>query len=307
MKYSIVVPIYNDGYLALAFCNQISAVMIPLAGTSGFELIFINDGSSDESLEQLRETQLQFHFVRVMDLSRNFGQHAAIACGLQEAAGDVVLRMNVDMQDPPYEIPKLVRVLESDDYDLVVGVYSVRESPLIDRASAWLYYTIFRLLTGFAVPQNTSSLRAMSRRFVNAYNGLTEKSRFPQGLDQWLGFKQKYIQIEHQPRIDKRSSYTFWSRLKLGLDGVLYFTNRPLQIVAYGGLLMSAIGLVLAMYIILDRWLGNAYLPGFAAITSVSLVAFGLQVFCIGIVGTYVAKIFREVQNRPLFLIRQRF
>ncbi|TMH59504.1 MAG: glycosyltransferase family 2 protein [Betaproteobacteria bacterium] len=311
IQYSIVVPIYGDGDLAHALCAEIHRVMSGYVGAAPLreqlELIFVNDGSRDASLEALLKARQRFDFVRVIDLSRNFGQHSAIACGMRDARGGIVLRMNVDMQDPPSAIPTLVQALKEGAYDLVVGQYSLRKSPLMNRLSAYLYYVLFRLLTGFDTPQNTSPLRAMSRRFVDAYNALTEKSRFPQGLDQWLGFRHQYVEIEHHSRADGRSAYGFWSRLRLGINGILYFSDRPLQLVAVAGFFVASLGLLLAAYIVAERLLGADYLPGFASLASIALIAFGIQLGCTGLVGLYVAKIFREVQNRPLYLVREKF
>jgi glycosyltransferase involved in cell wall biosynthesis len=311
IRYSIVVPIYGDGCLAPALCEEIERVMSGYVRTAplrdSFELIFVNDGSRDDSLDVLLKSRARFDFVRVIDLSRNFGQHSAIACGMQDARGEIVLRMNVDMQDPPSAIPRLLETLREGGYDLVAGQYSTRKSPLVNRVSAYLYFLLFRFLTGFDTPQNTSSLRAMSRRFVDAYNSLTEKSRFPQGLDQWLGFRHKYVEIEHRERADKRSSYSLWARLRLAVNGVLYFSDRPLQLVAFAGFVVAFLGIALAAYIATERLLGVDYLPGYASLASIGLIAFGVQLGCTGLVGLYVAKIFKEVQNRPLYLVRQKF
>ena len=308
---SIVVPIYGDGYLAQALCEELERVMsrhfrsAPLH--EKLELIFVNDGSRDGSLDALLTAHQRFRFVRVIDLSRNFGQHSAIACGLRDARGKVVLRMNVDMQDPPAAIPKLLEAMGQGGYDLVGGQYSARRSPWTTRLTAYLYFVLFRFFTGFDTPQNTSPLRAMSRRFVDAYNALTEKSRFPQGLDQWLGFRHKYVEIDHQPRADGRSAYNFWSRLRLAVNGILYFSDRPLQLVVIAGFAVALLGLVLAAYIVSERLLGVDYLPGYASLASIGLIAFGVQLGCTGLVGLYVAKIFREVQNRPLYIVRERY
>ena len=311
IEYSVVVAIYRDGYLALALCAELERVMSAYVGAvplhERLELIFVNDGSPDESLELLVKARERFRFVRVIDLSRNFGQHAAIACGLRDARGQIVLRMNVDMQDPPSEIPKLLDALKESGCDLVAGRYSARRSPLANRASAYLYFVLFRFFTGFNTPQNTSPLRAMSRRFVDAYNALTEKSRFPQGLDQWLGFRHRYVEIEHRSRADKRSAYNFWSRLRLAVNGILYFSDRPLILVAVTGFVVALLGMALGAYIVAERLAGVEYLPGYASLASIGLLAFGLQLGCTGLVGLYVAKIFREVQNRPLYIVRERY
>jgi dolichol-phosphate mannosyltransferase len=311
VKYSLVVPIYNDAYLAAAFCEEIYRVMSAHLRSDEirqeFELIFVNDGSSNDSLSTLRELAERWPFVMVIDLSRNFGQHAAIACGMHAARGEIVMRMNVDMQDPPSEIPKLIKELELGDFDLVVGRYAKRKSPLRNRLSAWLYFRLFRALTGFDTPQNTSPLRAMNRRFVSAYNQLQEKSRFPQGLDQWLGFKHLYIEITHQNRIDNRSAYNFWSRLILALDGLMYFSDRPLKLIATSGLVVATFGIFLGLYLIVEKITGTEFLPGYASVVSLVSLAFGIQLSATGVVGLYIAKIFREVQNRPLYVVRETY
>jgi glycosyltransferase involved in cell wall biosynthesis len=311
IQYSIVVPIYGDGHLADALCAEIERVMSSYLETAALrerlELIFVNDGSRDDSLDALLKSKERFDFVRVIDLSRNFGQHSAIACGMRDARGEIVLRMNVDMQDPPSAIPTLLEALKEGGYDLVAGQYSARKSPFANRLSAYLYFVLFRFFTGFDTPQNTSPLRAMSRRFVDAYNALTEKSRFPQGLDQWLGFRHKYVEIEHRERADGRSAYGFWSRLRLAVNGILYFSDRPLQLVVVAGFVAAVLGIVLAAYIVTERLVGVDYLPGYASLASIGLIAFGVQLGCTGLVGLYIAKIFREVQNRPLYIVREKY
>lgn len=309
MKYSVVVPIYNDAYLADALCRELGQVMrarlggVALAGR--FELIFVNDGGCDPSASELMPLLDAHDFVKIIELSRNFGQHAAIACGMREARGEIVLRMNVDMQDPPHEIPKLLDAIEWDGCDIAIGQYAARCSPLMNRATAWVYFRLFSTLTGFTVPQRTSPLRAMNRKFVEAYNALTEKSRFPQGLDQWLGFRHCYIEIEHRPRIDNKSSYTLWKRARLALNGILYFSDRPLKLIATAGFFLALAGIFLAAYIVVRKLFGVDYVAGYVSLVALALSAFGIQLGCTGLVGLYVAKIFKEVQNRPLYIVRE--
>lgn len=309
MKYSIVVPIYFDGYLARDLCNEIDAVMKEYLNKdcirNDVELIFVNDGSTNDSLSILEKVLEEFLFVKVIDLSRNFGQHSAIACGLQHAKGEVVIRLNVDMQDHPIFIPKLLDYLHANDSDLVVGQYDMRQSPLIDKITSNVYFWVFRLFTGFDVPKNSSPLRAMSRRYVDAYNQLTEQTRFPQGLDAWLGFNHASVAIKHRERKDKKSSYTFSKRLSLAFNGILYFSDRPIKFVAGIGFVFSFIGFFLGILIVVSKLLGVEYLPGYASLASIGLMALGLQLFCIGLVGLYIAKIFVEVKKRPLYVVKE--
>jgi len=311
MKYSIIVPIYHDSYLAPAFCAEIQDVMSSYLKTDTLdeilEVIFINDGSGLECLNELISLSKTYSFIKVLDLSRNFGQHSAIACGFKEAKGEFVIRMNVDMQDPPSYIPSMCETMVKGDYDLVVGQYSERKSPWINKVTAHLYFRLFRFLTEFDAPQNTSPLRVMNRKFIDAYNSLTEKSRFPQGLDQWLGFRHKYVPIEHQERIDQKSSYNFWSRLILAINGILYCSSRPLTLVAVFGFIVATLGLLLALYIVIEKLLGYNFASGFASFISLGLIGFGIQLFCMGLIGIYISKTFKEVQNRPLYIIREEY
>lgn len=309
MRYSMVVSIYHDGYLAKECCKALEEVFQSYLGqqdiSDEFELIFVNDGSLDNSFELLLEVQKEFSFIKLIDLSRNFGQHSALACGFRAARGEYVMRMNVDCQDHPRELPRMLDEAKTGCYDLVVGQYADRQSPWFDKLTANLYFEFFKFLTGMVPLQRTSPMRVMNRAFITAYNGLTEKVRFPQGLDLWLGFRQKYIEIEHHKRADGRSSYNFLSRLKLAVTGILYFTDRPLKIIGSSGLFLSVIGLVMGL-IVIAQWLaGIEFLPGYASVASVILIGFGIQIGSIGLLGLYVGRIFTEVQNRPLYIVRE--
>lgn len=303
MKYSIVIPIYNDGYLAQAMCEEVARVFADIPGEK--ELLFINDGSTNDSLQALIRLSADFPFVKVIDLSRNFGQHLALACGFREAKGDIIIRMNVDQQDPPSELPKLLAAVEEEDCDLVIGQYAERKSPLRSKITSFIYFRVFRFLTGMDVPHNTSPMRVMSRRFIDAYNRLTEKSRFPQGLDIWLGFRQRYVPIAHRERADGKSSYTFMKRIRLAMDGILYFSDRPIKLMMGFGFITAVLGGVLSVGVIVAKIMGIQFLPGFAALAVLGLTTFGIQLTSLGLVGLYIGRIFRETQNRPLYLIRE--
>lgn len=312
MKYSIIISIYNDGALAEECTKSIMDVFSNIVDAkidfhSQVELIFVNDGSKDRSLEHLLAVRNKHSFVKVINLSRNFGQHEAIACGFREAKGEYILRMNVDMQDHPNEIPKLITAIKGGRYDIVVGQYEKRNSPLKEKVTAYLYFELFKLLTGMPTAQNTSPLRIMNRRFIDAYNQLTEKTRFPQGLDQWLGFRHAYVTINHRKRTQGKSSYNFWSRSKLALNGILYFSDRPLTLIGMAGIGIALAGAGLGVAIIIQKLTGSTLLPGYASLASIALLGFGLQMGCMGLLGLYMGKIFREVQNRPLYIVQEIF
>lgn len=311
MKYSVVTSVYRDGYLVHDFCERLQVLFCSLLNVTEeklseyLEVLIVNDGSPDDSLDQTLAAKKGFDFLKVVDLSRNFGQHEALACGFRLASGRYVIRMNIDMQDPPSELPKLLSEIEGGEWDMVVGCYSQRSSPWFNRLTAYLYFEIFRLLTGHAIIQWTSPMRVMNRAFIDAYNALTEKSRFPQGLDRWLGFRQKYVEINHVPRQSGKSAYNFWSRSRLALTGILYFSDQPLKLIGYSGFMLSAVGILLGIGVILQKIMGVSFLPGYASLAAFGLFGFGLQIAFIGVLGLYVGRIFREVQNRPLYVVRK--
>ncbi|MBI5321112.1 MAG: glycosyltransferase family 2 protein [Bradyrhizobium sp.] len=311
MRYSLVIPIYNDAYLARDFCIAFRDVMEKHLARKNIEdeveLIFVNDGSADDSITTLKALVSNFAFVRVIDLSRNFGQHIAIACGLAEARGQIVGRANVDMQDPVLEIPRMLQALEQSDTDIIVGVYQERFSKIRDKLSAYFFYKFFNWLSNGTTPQNTSSLRFMSRRYVDAYNKLNEKTRFPQGLDNWLGFNHRYISIAHSERKDGQSSYTFKKRVKLGVDAALSFSERPLRLIFWLGVAFLAFGAAYSAYLIAWRFLSPDPIPGYASLVILFVTFCGIQNLCLGIVAQYIGKILQEVLDRPLFLVKDRY
>ena len=310
-RYSYVVPIYNDAYLARDFCETFRSVFREKFATDSIadltELIFVNDGSSDDSIDTLKSLLPDYDFIKIIDLSRNFGQHIAIACGFKEALGQYVGRTNVDMQDPLSDIPRMIDMIEHSHVDIVIGIYDERFSGWQDKLSANLFYRFFNWLTYHKTPQNTSSLRLMSRRYIDAYNLLTEKTRFPQGLDNWLGFNHSYIPIAHKERIDNRSSYTLSKRLKLAVDAALSFSERPLAFIFWLGVALIGFGVAFSVYLIVWRLVSSDPIPGYASLIIFFVMFCGIQNLCIGIVAQYIGKILSEVQNRPLFLVKDRF
>jgi glycosyltransferase involved in cell wall biosynthesis len=310
VKYTFVVTIYNDGYLAEAFCRDfLTAFQGHLERTDirgAVELIFVNDGSTDDSLATLRGLARTLGFVRVIDLSRNFGQHPAILCGYHEASGQYVGRLNVDMQDPPAEIPKLLTVIENEDVDLVIGLQRKRRSHWLDIISARLFFWVFNALTGAKIPQNTTPLRVMNRRVVDAFKRVNDKFPFMQGLESWFGFAVRYVPTEHRERADGRSSYTLYKRWKLAMDAAISFSDRPLKATVSLGLTMAALGFLAICYLIVLRLTHGSVLSGWSSIIATLLLCFGIQVLVVGLCGLYLGKILTQVQDRPPYLIRER-
>jgi dolichol-phosphate mannosyltransferase len=170
-----------------------------------------------------------------------------------------------------------------------------------------MYYKFFNFVTGLTVPQRTAPIRVMNRRYIDAYNCLNEKNRFPQGLDEWFGFKKKYVIVQHFSRSAGKSSYNFFSRTALALDGILSFSDKPLRLILYSGILAAVVSFVVMIYLIIGRLLYNIFVPGYVSIISLILAGFGIQMACMGITGLYIGRILKETQDRPLYVMRKKY
>lgn len=308
MNYSFVVPIYNDGYLAEPFCAEFQRVFKEYLGKDDIpgevELIFVNDGSRNDSLDLLKQVASKYSFVKVIDLSRNFGQHVAILCGYQHASGEVVGRLNADMQDPPGEIPTVLNALKSSDADIVVGLQKKRRSKKSDLFTSRLFFLAFNWLVGSSIPQNTATLRVMRRRYVDAITQAGDKAPFLQGLENWVGFKTLYVPTEHQQRADNKSSYTFIKRFAMALNAAISFSDRPLKIVVSFGFCVAVAGFCAVAYLVLIKLISPDIRPGFTSTLAVLLLLSGVQISVVGLCGLYIGKVLLHVQNRPLFVVR---
>jgi glycosyltransferase involved in cell wall biosynthesis len=307
ITFSFVVPIYNDAYLAERFCAELDRVFQEYLSRSDItpevEVIFVNDGSARDSEQTLREVCDKHPFARVIHLSRNFGQHVAVSCGYRHALGRYVGMLNVDMEDPPAEIPKLLEALKTDDCDIAYGLYENKPNKI----SSFLFHHTLNRLTGYRVPPNTSTLRVMNRRFLDAYNALVEKSRYLPGLEMWLGFRQGYVTVRHQERQVGKSSYNFSRRVRMAVESIISFSDLPLRMVAAFGFAVAALGFILILILIVQKLLFFEFLPGYLSTVIVIVFFVGLQIGGTGLASLYIGRILREVQNRPLYVVRDTY
>ena len=306
--YSFVVPIYHDADLAGEFCAAYQKVFQEFLGTAAIapqtELIFVNDGSQDDSAEVLDRLPEAFPFVRVINLSRNFGQHIALSCGYRHAAGRNVGMLNVDMQEHPDQIPLLLRHIEASDCDIVFGLRARRAGSQVYNFTARLFAIVLNQLTGYDIPLNVSTLRVMNRRFVDAYNNLSERSRYLPGLESWLGFKRGYVDITHHPRWRGRSSYSFTRRFIMAADAIISFSDLPLKMAALSGFIVVGVSFLLALALALQKLFFANLQLGYTSTLCVIILLGGVQLSVTGLASLYIGRILREVQRRPLYVIR---
>lgn len=306
--YSFVVPIYEDGYLTFQFCEAMQAAMCELLGTrdiaDAVEVIFVNDGSQNNSQELLIAASRHFRFVKVIELSRNFGQHVAVSCGYRFATGQYVGMINADQQDPPDQIGLVLERLLDGKFDIAVGLRSQRGESVVNSLTSRAFQTTLNFLTGAKTPINAASLRIMTRPFVDAYNTLSEKTPYIPGLENWLGFRHVYVPIRHQHRKLGKSSYTFRKRWRMALESIIGFSDLPMRFAATLGFFITCIGMLLNVGLIVQRVLFTSYLPGYTSTVSVVTFLGGLNLMFLGLVSLYVGRILREVQGRPSYIIK---
>jgi dolichol-phosphate mannosyltransferase len=315
VRYSFVVPIYKDADLAEEFAEEFRRVFRLRLGrediSGDVELIFVNDGSPDQggltgAAATLDRAAAKFDFVKVVELSRNFGQHVALSAGYRHAHGTYVGMLNVDMEDPPDQIPLLLDEIEKGEADMVYGTRSRKTSPWHIRLTSWLFNWLLIKLTGFEIPLDTATLRVMSRQFVDAYNGLTEKSRYIPGLEMWLGFKKAYLPIHHQARKRGKSAYTLRSRLRFAFEAVISFSDLPLRMMVATGTVLASVGFLLTFALVIGQLFLIDFQPGYTSTVSLVVLLGGVQIMVVGLASLYIGRILREVQNRPLYIIRRR-
>ncbi len=302
---SLVVPIYNDGYLAEAFCAEVAQAVIPRLPGGGGEVIFVNDGSRNEQTQRdLATVAARYPWVRVIELSRNFGQHVAVCCGYRHASGRYVVMLNVDMQDPPAQIPKFIERLETDGADIALGLRQDRQDPFFVKLASTIFNFLLNFLTGSHVPLNSASLRVMNRKFLNAFLEFNERNPYIPGLENWLGFSRIYVTIPHQARAQGKSSYTWRSRLRLAYNSIVSFSDYPLKMMTVAGMVTVALGLFWGAYAIWVRFTNPTAQLGFASLLSAIIVFGGLNLAAMGVSSLYIGRILMEVQRRPSYIIR---
>jgi glycosyltransferase involved in cell wall biosynthesis len=308
VKYSFVVPIYQDGYLVDSFCEAIEAALQQVLGVDRVqyqaEVIFVNDGSRDGSQELLFAASARFPFVKVIELSRNFGQHIAVSCGYRFASGEYVGMINVDQQDPPDQIGVLVDVITKGGCDIAVGLRTGRGESLLNSLTSRAFQTTLNLLTGAKTPLNTATLRMMTRQFIDAYNSLGDRAPYIPGLENWLGFRHTYVPTRHQHRTQGKSSYNFRKRWRMAMESIIGFSDLPLRIAATLGFCITGVGMLLAATLILEQFVSFRFLPGFTSTIAAIILLGGLNLMFLGLVSLYVGRILREVQGRPRFVVK---
>ena len=300
-KYSIVAPVFNEAESLWEFHRRMRAVMDSLDGTA--ELLLVDDGSSDRSLQIMRQMQATDESVRVLSFSRNFGHQVAITAGMDHVHGAAVVVIDTDLQDPPEVIPNLVAEWKRGA-ELVLAVRASRRGETwFKRSTASVFYRLINRLTDLHIPKDSGDFRLMDRKVVEAIRQVREHHRFMRGLSVWVGFKRAEVEYVREERFAGYSKYPLRSMLRFATDGITSFSHVPLQLAMTLGFVFAGVALLGIPAIVALRVSGSREFSGQATTLVSVLLLGGIQLICLGIVGEYLGRIYNEVKRRPLYLI----
>jgi glycosyltransferase involved in cell wall biosynthesis len=301
---SIVVPVKNEEDGILPFVERVGAILDRIAADSGWEILFVDDGSTDATLAAIVAANQRDARVRALSLSRNFGKEAALSAGLDHARGNAVIPMDVDMQDPPEVLPEMVAKWR-DGHEMVFGVRRCRQSDgWAKRVTAGLYYRAHNMVSSDKIPENAGDFRLLDRKVVEVIRALPERNRFMKGLFAWAGFKQAAVEYDRVERESGRSKFSYWKLWTLALDGITSASTVPLRIWSYIGALVALFAIGFATWLAIDTMIFGNPVPGYASIMTSVLFLGGIQLISLGVLGEYVGRILTETKQRPLYVVR---
>ena len=302
MLLSLIVPCYNEKDALPLFYREASSV---LAGMDcDYELLLINDGSRDNTLDIMKELAAADPHVFYYSFSRNFGKEAAMYAGFCNARGDYVAVMDADLQDPPSLLPEMVKILESGEYDSVATRRADRAvEPPIRIWFARRFYSLINQISDADIVDGARDFRLMTKDMKDAILSMSEYNRFSKGIFGWVGFKTFWLPFENVERVAGETKWSFWKLFKYAIDGIINFSNAPLSIASWFGILMTFFSFLFLVIIVIRRLLWGDPVAGWASTICVIIFIGGLQLFCLGIIGQYLAKTYMETKHRPHYII----
>ena len=299
---SIVVPMYNEEKVCDIFFQRILPLLESI--TANFEIICVDDGSNDKTLDILKSKNTLEPRIKIIGLTRNFGKEFALTAGIDYARGDAIIPIDADLQDPPELILELVSKWR-EGFDMVEAVRSSRQSDsMAKRLSAHAFYGVMGRIGNIPIRSNSGDFRLMDRTVVNALKTLPERTRFMKGLFSWLGFRKATIYYSRTLRAAGESKWNYWKLWNFALEGIFSFTTLPLRIWTYLGLFVASFSIIYSIFIIIRTAIYGIDVPGYASLIVIILFFNGLVMIGLGIVGEYLGRVFIEVKQRPLYLVR---
>lgn len=303
-KISLIVPCYNEQEVLPIFYKETCKVIEKM--DADFEFVFIDDGSKDNTVLIMRELAEKDDRVFYYSFSRNFGKEAGIYAGLSNAKGDICVVMDADMQDPPSLLPQMYDAIINEGYDSVATCRETREGePPVRSFFARLFYKIINKISDADIKDGARDFRMMSRKMVDSIIELGEYNRFSKGIFGWVGFKTKWLPYENIERAAGNTKWSFWKLFKYSLDGIVNFSSAPLYISSLIGILFCIIALISTIFFFVRRLMFGDPVTGWASTACIITFIGGIQLFCVGVLGQYIARMYLETKNRPKYIVRE--
>ena len=305
-KISVVVPCYNEEESLPLFYQEMERVRQQDFENVEFEYIFVDDGSKDNTLKEMKELYVQDNKVRYISFSKNFGKEAAILAGLEAASGDYVTLMDADLQDPPSMLKKMYDIIKDEGYDNVgTRRVSRKGEPPIRSFFAHIFYKIINKMSDVEMVDGARDYRLMTRKMVDAIISLKEYNRYSKGLFSYVGFKTKWLEYENVERVAGETKWSFWKLFKYAMEGITAFSTTPLILSSVLGLLFCLIAFLMIILIIVKTLVYGDPTSGWPSMVCIIFFVSGVQLFSLGVIGQYLSKTYLEVKSRPVYIIRE--
>lgn len=304
IRYSVVVPVYNEEEVARESYKRLKNVMDSTG--EAYELIFVNDGSRDKTEEIITDICAEDPNVRLINFSRNFGHQTAITAGMDNSSGQAIVVIDADLQDPPEVILQMIEKWK-EGYDVVYGQRAKRKGETVfKKLTAKMFYRFLRSMTSVDIPVDTGDFRLIDRKVCDVMSSLTEKNRYVRGLVSWVGFRQTAVTYVREERFAGETKYPLKKMLKFAMDAITTFSYKPLKLSIYIGFMVAFVSFLYLLVVLYLRLFTDAAVAGWASTLAVSLIFNGVTLMMLGIIGEYIGRIYDEVKNRPLYIIREK-
>ena len=305
MKLSLVVPCYNEEENVQRFYDEVNKTFCGLI--SDYEIVFVNDGSADKTGENLKKIyEKDSSHIQVLAFSRNFGKEAAIYAGLSNAKGDLVCIIDADLQQHPDVVVEMLKVMSEDEtIDCVAAYQENRKESKVMSGAKSAFYKIINKLAEVDFVNGASDFRLMKRNMVDAVISLSERQRFSKGIFSWVGFNTKYIPYQVKEREFGETKWSVWKLFKYALDGIISFSTFPLKIATGVGIASSVFSVLYLIFVVIQKLCFGIDVPGYATIVVLVLFLGGMQLFCLGLLGEYISKIYIQSKNRPIYILKE--
>lgn len=299
--FSLIIPVYNEEGLI----NELAARTVKAIESisPNYEILFINDGSTDSTLQKLIEVRKRHSRIKIIDLSKNFGHQAAFTAGLEMAMGNYVAMMDGDLQDPPELLPEMYRMIKEEGYDIVSGKRSGRKGKRF-RLTTKLFHAFFKKVAGIGEIENTGNFSIMNRAAVNALVQMKESIRYLPGMRSYIGFKQGYVEFVREDRLKGEPKMTLGKLMVLGADAIFSFSKFPIKVCLFLGTIGTIIFFFAGVYALIDKLFGSSVLGWSSTVLSIYFLG-SIQLVFLGVMGEYVYRIYKESQNRPIYLVKK--